>query len=126
MFLDSLSPLRDTVGYGALGLHGSLGYEGKAVSVQRQAYPHAISAHPPSRLLFHCGGRFAAFSCQVALNDDVPTGAPLPAIGDHLYLVPRHVCPTVNNFDYAVLVSGGHLTGVERVTARGHEAPIVI
>jgi D-serine deaminase-like pyridoxal phosphate-dependent protein len=57
---------------------------------------------------------------------DVPTGAPLPAIGDHLYLVPRHVCPTVNNFDYAVLVSGGHLTGVERVTARGREAPIVI
>ncbi|MFN7945918.1 MAG: D-TA family PLP-dependent enzyme [Blastocatellia bacterium] len=57
---------------------------------------------------------------------DVPEGAPLPAIGDHLYLVPRHVCPTVNNFDYAVLVSGGHITGVERVTARGREMPVNI
>ena len=75
MFLDSLSPLRVMVGYGALGLHGSLGYEGKAVSVQRQSWQHAISAHPPSSLLFHGGGRFAAFSCRVALNDDVPPGA---------------------------------------------------
>ncbi|HWP43128.1 MAG TPA: D-TA family PLP-dependent enzyme, partial [Blastocatellia bacterium] len=49
-----------------------------------------------------------------------------PAIGEALYLVPRHVCPTVNNFDYAVLVAGGRITGVERVTARGREAPLRI
>jgi D-serine deaminase-like pyridoxal phosphate-dependent protein len=56
---------------------------------------------------------------------DVEEGRALPPIGDTLYLVPMHVCPTVNNFDHAVLVSGGRIIGVERVTARGREAPLV-
>ncbi len=47
-----------------------------------------------------------------------------PAIGESLYLIPRHVCPTVNNFDDALIVSGNRVIGVERVTARGHESPI--
>ncbi|HEY7543840.1 MAG TPA: D-TA family PLP-dependent enzyme [Blastocatellia bacterium] len=47
------------------------------------------------------------------------------ALGDTLYLVPRHVCPTVNNFDHAVMIEGGRIARVERVTARGREAPIV-
>ncbi|HKY05966.1 MAG TPA: D-TA family PLP-dependent enzyme, partial [Blastocatellia bacterium] len=47
------------------------------------------------------------------------------SIGEIIYLVPRHVCPTVNNFDYAVIISGGRIAGVERVTARGREAPLV-
>jgi D-serine deaminase-like pyridoxal phosphate-dependent protein len=46
-------------------------------------------------------------------------------LGDELYLVPRHVCPTVNNFDHAIMIEGGRITKVERVTARGREAPIV-
>ncbi len=50
----------------------------------------------------------------------------LPAIGDQLYLIPRHVCPTVNNFDEALLVVDGRITAVERVTARGHESPLCI
>jgi D-serine deaminase-like pyridoxal phosphate-dependent protein len=57
---------------------------------------------------------------------DVPADAAMPAIGDYLYLAPRHVCPTVNNFDYALIVTDGRITGVERVTARGREAPIAI
>ncbi|MCI0525073.1 MAG: alanine racemase [Acidobacteria bacterium] len=57
---------------------------------------------------------------------DAPQGADLPAVGDYLYLVPRHVCPTVNNFDHAMLVIDGTITGVERVTARGREAPMMI
>lgn len=48
----------------------------------------------------------------------------IPAIGSHLYLIPRHVCPTVNNFDEAVIVVGGEVRGVERVSARGHESPL--
>ncbi len=48
----------------------------------------------------------------------------LPAIGDQLYLIPRHVCPTVNNFDEALLVVDGRIVAVERVTARGHESPL--
>jgi len=52
------------------------------------------------------------------------TGGTRPEIGEALYLVPRHVCPTVNNFDDALIVSGNRVIGVERVTARGHEAPM--
>lgn len=55
---------------------------------------------------------------------DAPEDAKIPAVGDYLYLVPRHVCPTVNNFDHALLVVGGKIIGVERVTARGREAPV--
>ena len=48
----------------------------------------------------------------------------MPITGDPLYLVPRHICPTVNNFDHALLVIGGRIVGVERVTARGREIPL--
>lgn len=56
---------------------------------------------------------------------DVPAGAPLPPRGELLWLLPSHVCPTVNNFDHAVIVSGGKFQGVERVTARGRHPPII-
>jgi len=52
---------------------------------------------------------------------DVPPGSRPPELGEALYLVPRHVCPTVNNFDHALLVSNGRIVGVERVSARGRE-----
>jgi D-serine deaminase-like pyridoxal phosphate-dependent protein len=55
---------------------------------------------------------------------DVPAGTRLPPRGELLWLVPMHVCPTVNNFDHAVIVSGGAVQGVERVTARGRHAPM--
>jgi predicted O-methyltransferase YrrM len=74
VYLDSLSPLLAQVGYGELGIHGRLGYEHKLVSVQRQHYRHALSTHPPARMLFHLNGRFTSFHCQVALNDDTPRG----------------------------------------------------
>jgi D-serine deaminase-like pyridoxal phosphate-dependent protein len=45
----------------------------------------------------------------------------VPAIGELLFLIPRHVCPTVNNFDEALVVSGGKLIAVEPVSARGRE-----
>jgi hypothetical protein len=38
--------------------------------------------------------------------------------------VPRHVCPTVNNFDQALFVVDGRIRAMEPVTARGHEAPL--
>jgi hypothetical protein len=74
MHLDALSPLKVEVGYGTLGLQGSLGYECKQVLVQGQSYQHALSAHSPSRLLFNLDRRFASFQCQVSINDDVPYG----------------------------------------------------
>lgn len=55
---------------------------------------------------------------------DVPTGTPLPPRGTLLQLVPQHVCPTVNNFDHAVIVKDGCVQGLESVTARGRHAPM--
>lgn len=52
---------------------------------------------------------------------DARAAGQVPAIGSRLYLIPRHVCPTVNNFDEALMVVKGEVKGVERVTARGHE-----
>ena len=46
-------------------------------------------------------------------------------VGEALYLLPRHVCTTVNNFDSAVLVRDGEIASVEKVTARGREAPLL-
>jgi D-serine deaminase-like pyridoxal phosphate-dependent protein len=48
-----------------------------------------------------------------------------PSRGELLYLLPAHVCPTVNNFDKAVLVRGGKVEGVVPVTARGHEVFVI-
>ena len=48
-----------------------------------------------------------------------------PEVGEALYLLPRHVCPTVNNFDCALLVRNGQNETVEKVTARGREAPLL-
>lgn len=53
---------------------------------------------------------------------EIPAGVTLPAIGELIYILPRHVCPTVNNFNEAVLVKDGHLAGLAPVTARGREA----
>jgi D-serine deaminase-like pyridoxal phosphate-dependent protein len=49
----------------------------------------------------------------------------LPRIGEKLYLIPRHVCPTVNNFDDALMIVDGRVASVETITARGHEHPLV-
>jgi D-serine deaminase-like pyridoxal phosphate-dependent protein len=52
-------------------------------------------------------------------------GAAGPQVGEVLYLLPRHVCPTVNNFDHALLVRNGEIESVEKVSARGREAPLL-
>jgi D-serine deaminase-like pyridoxal phosphate-dependent protein len=54
----------------------------------------------------------------------VKNGGETPPVGTPLYLLPRHVCPTVNNFDDALLVRYGSVQAMERVTARGHESPL--
>jgi hypothetical protein len=71
IYLDTLPLLHASVGYGQLGMGGSLGYEGQEVMVRSQRYSHALSAHAPARLRFQLDGRFHSFRCQVAPNDDV-------------------------------------------------------
>src|ERR1700755_555908 len=108
MFLDSLKPVEAKVGYGALGLGGELGYEGKAVSVGRRAYEHARDTHPAARLVFEVGGRFEWFRAEVALNDDVPRGA--------------------SHADFVVAADGRPVAAARRVAAgappRALEAPV--
>lgn len=99
--LDAIEPLEVRVGYGQLGRQGDLGYEGKRVSVQGSFYPHALSTHAPARLIFHLGGRFATFRCQVAINEDVPAG------GSHA--------------QFSVLADGRHINVAPLVSAG--EAP---
>lgn len=47
------------------------------------------------------------------------------SVGDALYLIPRHVCPTVNNFDDALTVRNGQIESLEKVSARGRETPLL-
>ena len=56
---------------------------------------------------------------------EVAADARSPRVGQLLYLLPRHVCPTVNNFDSALLLRNGAVESIENVTARGHEAPLL-
>ncbi|MCB0216690.1 MAG: alanine racemase [Chloroflexi bacterium] len=48
-------------------------------------------------------------------------GGPMPELGQRLRLIPRHVCPTVNLADEALLIEGGRVTARVPVAARGHE-----
>ena len=55
----------------------------------------------------------------------VDAAAAGPAVGEALFLLPRHVCPTVNNFDWALFVRNREIESVEKVSARGREAPLL-
>src|SRR5262249_23304611 len=89
--------LHQEVGYGALGLHGILGYENLQVTVQGKPYQHAFSAHAPSCLIFALDKRFASFRCHVTLNDDVPTG--------------------VSHADFTVIADGRVIAAIPHVSA---------
>ncbi len=54
----------------------------------------------------------------------VPPDRPCPELGARLCLLPRHICPTVNQFDHALIVQEGCIVAVESVDARGREAPL--
>ena len=51
---------------------------------------------------------------------DVTSGPP-PARGTPLYLVPRHVCPTVNLAEEAVVIEKGRVSAIVSVAGRAHE-----
>lgn len=54
----------------------------------------------------------------------MPEGSNKLSVGDQLYLMPRHVCTTVSNFDQAILVENGTIVGLQAVDARSREAPV--
>jgi D-serine deaminase-like pyridoxal phosphate-dependent protein len=47
-----------------------------------------------------------------------------PKLGDRIYLLPHHVCPTVNNFDEAIFVVRGRVQRAAPISARGHESAL--
>ena len=86
----------------------------KSVSVDC-GVPNCIAIGEPS---------FAALKpSEEHLPIEVKDASRMPAVGSFLYLIPRHVCPTVNNFDRAALVSKGSIISIEEVSARGREGP---
>jgi D-serine deaminase-like pyridoxal phosphate-dependent protein len=56
---------------------------------------------------------------------EVEGGTAGPQVGEALFLLPRHICPTVNNFDDALLVRNRAIESVEKVSARGREMPLL-
>ena len=111
------------------------GYRPAAIVLSR------IVSHPSSsRITCDAGHKALAIDCGVPncavlghptlrprapseehLPIEVPAGEPQPSIGDFLYLIPRHVCPTVNNFNEAIVVDSNRVIQVEPVSARGRE-----
>ena len=113
------------------------GYQPAAVVVS------TVVSHPRANL-FTCDAGHKAVSADAGLPTCAVAGHPdctplkpseehlpievrsgsRPEIGEPLYLIPRHVCPTVNNFDEALIIESNRIVGIERVTARGHESPL--
>jgi hypothetical protein len=65
----------------------------------------ADSGVPTCAVIGHAG-LIPARPSEEHLPIDVTQAASIPGIGETVYLVPRHVCPTVNNFDHAIIVEG--------------------
>ncbi len=104
---------------------------------------HVVSAATPGRFTCNAGHKSVSVdagvpNCAVLgweslvparpseehLPIAVPGGSLAPGLGEILYLVPRHICPTVNNFSRALIIQEGEIAGVEVVSARGHDGPL--
>jgi D-serine deaminase-like pyridoxal phosphate-dependent protein len=119
-------------------LPASFGYRLAALVLAR-----VVSATVPGRFTCDAGHKSVSAdagvpTCQVLgrqglvpsrpseehLPVEVTAGATTPGLGELLYLVPKHICPTVNNFSRALIIQDGKAAGVEMVSARGHEGPV--
>jgi len=118
-------------------LPGEWGYQPAAIVVS------TVVSHPHANV-FTCDAGHKAVSADAGLPTCAVAGYPdctplkpseehlpievksgrRPEIGEPVYLIPRHVCPTVNNFDDALIVESNRIAGMESVTARGHESPL--
>jgi len=138
-FIQRASP--GTVVYGdndTMAALPDLGYRAAALVLAR-----VVSTSIPGR--FTCDAGLKAVSVDAGVPDcvvlgweglsplrpseehlpvSIPPGGASPALGEILYLAPKHVCPTVNNFSQALIVKEGEIAGVETVSARGRESPL--
>jgi D-serine deaminase-like pyridoxal phosphate-dependent protein len=88
----------------------------------------AVSADAgvPTCLVVGNRGLTALSPSEEHLPFAIDAGAAVPRVGDLLYLLPRHICPTVNNFDRALVIRSGQIPAEENVSARGHESPLLL
>ena len=94
-------------------------------------FPDRITCDAGSKALDAAAGTPCAvaegefrLTAQVPSEEHLPMQVdklPAPPVGSLLELAPRHVCPTVNLADEAVLMEGEEIVGVVPVAARGHE-----
>jgi hypothetical protein len=80
LYLDRLAPVSSSVGYGAVGRGGRLGFEGRCVKVRGRPRFHSLGMHPPAygsaRAVFSLpasgagAGKWRALRGGVAINDD--------------------------------------------------------
>jgi D-serine deaminase-like pyridoxal phosphate-dependent protein len=84
----------------------------------------SVDAGVPNCVVLGWDGLLPSHPSEEHLPVSVAPGAVAPALGEILYLVPKHVCPTVNNFSEALIIQDGDVAGVETVSARGREAPV--
>ena len=80
----------------------------------------AAEAGDPAAFVLGRANWIARTPSEEHLPIDV-SGGPLPERGELLQLVPRHVCPTINLAEEAVLLQGGEVHSVVNVSARAHE-----
>lgn len=83
----------------------------------------ALSPHGPSGVILGHPG----LELQKPSEEHGPVklaGASRVDYGDLLAILPSHIGPTVNLHDHAIIVSRGQVVGLERVSARGHHAPL--
>jgi len=84
----------------------------------------SVDSGVPNCLVLGKGELRALKPSEEHLPFAISDSARQPPLGELLYLLPRHICPTVNNYDWAAIVERGAVTSVERVSARGHEGPV--
>eukprot|EP00937_MAST-01D_sp_MAST-1D-sp2_P001378 g1378.t1 len=68
VFLDDFTPLKAHVGYGRLGTHGKMGFEGLRVVVGGKRFSHALGMHPEY-------GGSASYATFALSGDKVPPAA---------------------------------------------------
>lgn len=85
----------------------------KVLAADRMAW-----ATGAGRLLDHPEARITQLSEHHAVVD-LPTGSPLPSLGDRLRMVPNHVCNAVNLIDTMQVLAADGTTTEWKVAARG-------
>lgn len=84
----------------------------------------ADAGDPVAACLSH-PGLMARHPSEEHLPLDVAADARAPRAGEVLYLLPRHICPTVNNADECLVVEKNRIVAIEPVAARGHEVGVL-